>query len=204
MKKLKFLVKAMLMLYLFSITPNLFGYSITSLNIIPEEGTKVFLLCVESKGSGMIDIKIKDENKRTLFSDQHKALNSFTQKINLNNLSNGQYFVEVENEGIINIQPVIVTGEGISFDSAESYKLFKPTVILNNSTRKLDVNWFMRDYSNGKVVLTDASSNVIFLEKIENQLIYAKRLNITKLGKGTYYLTIENSNQYFQKELKVE
>jgi hypothetical protein len=204
MKNFRIIFKSAIAVFLLLFSSNLFASSITSVEITPVENEKVFVLRVNATGSGAIDIRIKDKEGRTLFSDQHESLSSFVKRINIDALENGNYTFEIEDEMTVNFHEMIVNDYGVAVSEKNSSKLFKPIIKWSNNERNLDVNWLLSKKDNVKVTISDESSNVVHISKMKNEFALARRFNLESLDSGNYYVTVKNKDRTYYKKIHIK
>ena len=194
-----FRITAFILLFSFTLT----GASITSMEIVPVENQKILLLTVETSGSGNIDINIKNSSGRIIYSDQHQSLSSFVKKIHLNDVPNGDYTFELEDELFVNITPFTIDYSNLTVDEANSSLRFKPYIKWDNNNKKLDINWLLKEKGTFKVFIKDDEDKILHRSKIENKLNMAKRYSLTNIEKGQYQVTVINNDRSYSKMFEI-
>ena len=203
MKILEFIIDLRITAFILLFSFTLTGASITSMEIVPVQNQKVLLLTVETSGNGNIEMKIKNSSGQIIYSDQHQSLSSFVKKIHLNDIPNGDYTFELEDELFINITPFTLNYSSLSVDKANSFQSFKPMIVWNNNSKKLDIQWQLKEKGTVKVFIKDNESNIYHRGKIINQLVVARRYSLTNVKEGQYQVIVTNNDRSYTKMFEI-
>ena len=180
------------------------GTSITTLEILPIQHQKMFLLEFQTQGSGVINLKILNAQEQIIFSEEIASEKSFEKKFNLSELKSGKYALYIEDEYKITTQPLEVSSTGIEMNTQIRKVINKPSVYLNTKHRHLDINWTMNQKGGFSMSLSGKSSTPFFENKLENQKDIHRRYDLSGLIPGEYHLTIKNEDYTYHRTIRVQ
>ena len=193
----------MMVLFLFG-TSQVGATAITSLEIIPIQSEKMFLLSIKAKGQGKVNIQFVDAQAQLLFSTEVKNRERFNHKFQLNDLPNGDYKLIVEDELKSTEQQVNIRYDGVDIDPSTRQHLYKPFVKVNQKNNWLDLNWLLAEKGNFQLKISDEASNVVYTDQIKEAWAVHKRYDVKAFPKGNYYVEIKGNNQVFYRTILVE
>lgn len=203
MKRLKISLQILSIALLILINSNVKAASISNLEIEPQAQEKTLMLSFLTKGLGEINIQIVDQNENVLFSEKVNSGNSIQKKFILDNLSLGDYSLEVEDEFKITVQPLTVESNDISVNREFRKTHFKPQIRLTQEGKYLDFDWLMNKEGEVEFSIEDSYSNFSFENKTTVQKLVQKRFDVRQLPKGLYYVTVKNDEHTFYETIRI-
>lgn len=203
MKIFQFIIKSGIAAFILLFSFALPGASITSMEIVPVENQKVFLLSVKTTGSGDINMRIKNSKGQVIFSDQHHSLSSFEKRINLDELRNGAYTFELEDEFLVNITPFTIDPTGFVVEEENSSQCFKPIIKWDSDNQNLDIHWLLKENGTIRITIKDDEAKIYHRSNIKNQLIFQKRYNLKNIETGKYQMTVVNRDRTYTKKFEI-
>lgn len=200
MKNFKCLLMAKMMVLFLLATTQVGATAITSLEIIPIQSEKMFLLAIKAKGQGKVSIQFVDAKEQVLFSSEIKNREKFNHKFKLNDLPNGHYKLIIEDELKSTEQPILIDSEGVAIDPSTRQHMYKPHVKVNQASNWLDLNWLMATKGTFQLEISDDAANVLYTEQINDAWAVHQRYDVKNFPRGNYFLKIKGNNQVFYKE----
>ncbi len=161
--------------------------------IIQVDKEKIFVLDLNDWAMDQLHITIREQQGKEIFSDYYDGKGNPIIKYDVRSFPNGMYSVKVSDEY-----------KSVSFDLFVSYQtvtlvgeekvIFKPFVKFSNNM--LDIN-LMSLNNDVSLLLYDPKGKLIYEDSVYNLPVYAKRLNLENMGKGTYTVSIEVDGESF-------
>ncbi|KAA1246113.1 hypothetical protein [Aquimarina sp. RZ0] len=167
---------------------------------------------VEITNSLMINVSLKEVSKgeklylkdyygEVLFNITLKEMPSYQKYFNLNNVPDGIYFVETENEFDVKVTPVLKNKKGVSLIDNSSVIIFKPQVLIDNNIVKVL-------YNNTKkrpvtITMFDTKWNVLdeVIDNIDD--VFTHTYDFSKMPKGDYQIHFTLQDRVFIKKISI-
>lgn len=83
---------------------------------IKDSGEKTFYLETFEMSSTFVEVKIQDENGKTLFAEYAIHTANFERKYNLSELVNGTYYLVVKSDTTTQLLPISITETGLEIE----------------------------------------------------------------------------------------
>jgi hypothetical protein len=138
--------------------------------------------------SPRIDISIKKADGTALVNEKIKV----SKKYNLKNVPDGNYALEIEDDQLIRIQSLQISGDRLFSTGVKT--IYKPMILFK--TNQIDMN-MMTQGDPAWITIRDRESNTVFTEKITQEVSVSRRFNLDQLPEGQYILDVELSGKHF-------
>jgi hypothetical protein len=143
-------------------------------------------------------LAISDAQNTTIFN---KTLvnASKNQWINLEKLGSGTYTVELSDAFKV-LKQTIVINKGEVILSGDEVIEFNP--FISQVSDKVIVN-YMNLGAEVIIRITDARGNIQYIERLKDQPKVEKSFNLSKLNKGTYYLSVSANGKMHEHQIHI-
>ncbi|WP_235297946.1 hypothetical protein [Portibacter marinus] len=175
---------------------------ITNLEIESVENNKEIKLFITAKGSGLIKISIWDK-KKCLHQSEYEALSSFEKYIDFKKYKEGEYTLLIEDELFVKNYKINFSENTAKVDASSVVKSFKPYFNFTPETKKLRVNWLMKDLDRPQIVIRNNANDIIFEKKFAKDIGLQKQFDLRFYKKGIYHVTVKNKMQSHQYRLEI-
>ena len=155
----------------------------------------LLVLNLEENREGETQVRIKDQNGFTIFTESLRAENGQTRKYNLKNLEAGNYTFQVDYNSIIKIQKVKKLYNGISLEGTEEVTVFKPSFIFENNAIALNFLAFKGMF---EIEIIDSEGNVLHNELHQADGAFTGRYDLSELKSGSYTCRLYVDNKDFE------
>ena len=148
----------------------------------------------EENNSQTVNISIIDRYGIQLLSEKVQTENRISRAYNLKHLPKGVYTLKMESD-----QRIISKKVSVEKNEARilSEKItFKPTSTFKNN------RWNVNHFAQGEQVtisILDADYNLVFKDKIKDQVVIGKSYNLKELPYGTYNLVLSTGEKTYTK-----
>lgn len=167
---------------------------------VERSGAKAFAIIVGGHESEMTQIKLRLENGSTLYSASAKNGQDFGKRLDLNNLTEGNYSLEVENkEGFIST-PIVIAKDSAFINAEDQVKIIKPVICQNGE--KVDIIMPNEAQSDALVTIYDSQNRKLKAEKVTKE--QTTRFDLTALEAGTYTLRVETKGKFFMQSVSIK
>jgi len=161
----------------------------SSVKIFAVSNSKTLMVSVSNNLNDAIEIELNDANGHVLYSETSvEKVNTFSKRLNLNNLDAGYYTLVVKKNLVKTIQPFELTETTIVMTETERKEKFLPNIAQKGT--KLDVNIMMSKYDNVHVKIYDNEGRLVFEETNYVVIALNKRFNLEKLSTGIYVVEV--------------
>lgn len=203
MKKMSlFFKKSIFAITLLFFTSNIFANDSRPSVKILNAKNKVFSLVTDTKKSTDLTVRIFDQENILLLNDKISINISSVKAYNLDNLPNGVYEIELEDETTIRKQLVKITALGLEILEENERKVYKPFFVVK------DQNILFNYLNLGKgivdLVIYDENGNEIFMTKYEDKLSINKSFNLSKFRSGKYTIQVKTSADTFRNTVTIK
>lgn len=143
-------------------------------------------------GVAKTDITLKSGNGRVFYKETVLNGENFAKRLDLSQMPNGEYTVEVENNNSFTAIPVILENASAVVRSSDEVTIVKPTLSVVGD--KLNVAIDEANTQEVWVSIFDNDSNRLAFEKVSAENM--KRFDLSKLDRGQYtvYMFTEGKN----------
>ena len=125
-KKIKSVIKVLL-LVLLTVSGNILLANEEKANLTITKGNdKSFAISFDYQEEIDVIITFKDAFSVTLFKEDVKGIKNLSKTFDLNNLPDGVYFLEIENEMSIFSQMIEIKNDKMNYNEAGEYSINKP------------------------------------------------------------------------------
>lgn len=145
-------------------------------------------------------IKIFDEKGKLFFSEKIEK-NTYVKTFKLNNLPDGKYFVEYENDSKINTAVIVKEANKTSITSDFNQISFKP--MINQKGDFLNVAITNPEFDSVNISVIDSNGHKLTEIKNLNTLIVKKTFNTRKLPKGNYSIQVNCGTHSYTKMISI-
>ena len=166
-----------------------------------KEGTIITFENVK-KGHQLV---IKDANLLVVYKESIKKDGDYARGFDLTALPDGDYYVELNKDVQIVINPFTVASGIVTFDKEKETVIYKPSVRLEDnylfvSRLSLDVQPLAMKIYYSKSAYNDRE--LIFSEEIEDTKIVKRIFELSKEKKGKYTVVFETQGRTFTEKIK--
>lgn len=198
---MKKLIKLSLVAFLLATTINV--HASTTAVIIKTVGeSKELVLSVNGMSSKEIKLTILDNNDIQLhFEKFNNVKETYNKAYSFNQLPNGNYFLEIETDFLIEIHTVTLTADSLIINETNRQVIFKPQM------RQLDNMVFIKYYTSpsGKMALSinDRNQGVIYKDELNDEAD-TKSYDLSALKPGFYTVNFNYENRFFSRTLELK
>ena len=168
--------------------------------IKPLDG-KNFALYINNIGEEKTRISIKDDKGYTLITESLRNKSSYSRKFNMNNLPEGQYVLELEDNRTIERIPLHIAKASLVLGN-DTNVAFKP--YLRHKNNVLDVMVLSPEQAAHEITIYNQANNVVFNDLIEKQLTIEKQYDVSALAPGEYNVTVNTQGHEYTYTLPVQ
>jgi len=150
----------------------------------------------EENNSQTVNISIIDRYGIQLLSEKVQTENRISRAYNLKHLPKGVYTLKMESDQRIISKKVSVEKNNARILSEKI--TFKPTSTFKNN------RWNVNHFAQGEQVtisILDADYNLVFEDKIKDQVVIGKSYNLTELPYGAYNLVLSTGEKTYTKAI---
>lgn len=165
---------------------------------IEKTGVKTFAVIAYGLNEGETEIAFRDQDGRILYSTTLKGGERYAKKLDLNNLPNGKYMLEVENKLSFTATPLDVSAVSAVAQLDGQVTISKPLVHQNGG--KLDI--ILASDSAADVTIYDNNARKIATETVAGTS--HKRFDLTKLEKGDYTVMVKTGGRNFIQSVSLD
>ncbi|AOW20622.1 hypothetical protein [Urechidicola croceus] len=173
--------------------------SITSQAMINEPSIKVdeinekLVLLTLKNYDEPVDVYVKDSYGVVLHRENINNI-EFTKKFDLTTLPNGNYFFEVDSPTKLKIIPFNVEYHVVKFDN--EIIQHKPVVRIKDDS--VFISKLALEKESMDIKLYDSGTHLLYKEELKGDMNLGRKLNISKLDKGTYTLVMTTNGRTFK------
>lgn len=145
-------------------------------------------------------ISIKDANGQVLFTEKSKT-SQYGKKLDFSKLSNGTYFLDLEEPYGVNRKVLVKTEQGLSLKEGNFY--IQNSIRFKDADKKVVVNIDNTLNQPVTIRITDANGNV--LHEVNNIVTdnYNSSFNLSSLMRGTYQISLMSGNWSSSQSIKL-
>lgn len=167
---------------------------------VERSGAKAFAIIVGGHESELTQIKLRLENGSTLYSASAKNGQDFGKRLDLNNLTEGNYSLEVENKERFISTPIVIAKDSAFVNAEDQVTIIKPVICQNGE--KVDIIMPNESQSNALVTIYDSQNRKLKAEKVTKE--QTTRFDLTALEAGTYTLRVETKGKFFMQSVSIK
>jgi len=159
--------------------------------------TLIFRLDTPTKETA---IRFIDNLGNTIYSEKTGSLEAYGKRFDLNKLSNGYYFLEVEDT----FKEIVYTIEVSEKDVKIKEKDEKLKPIFRKKGNKLFLNLLNTKESDVHIKVMDSSNRILFSETIEGKLIVEKAINFENAVEDNYTVVVKNGKDTYYENILID
>lgn len=145
-------------------------------------------------------VQITDTNGAIIYSENIKAALEYSKKFNFESLSNGSYFLKVENDLKETIFTFAVNdAEIIIVDRKENVK-----PVFRKNGRRVFLNFLNLEKEDVKITVYDSENRVVYSETITDTMLVEKAFNFESAFEDTYMVVVKNGKDSFYEDVVVK
>lgn len=167
---------------------------------VERSGAKAFAVIVGGHESELTQIKLSLENGSTLYSASAKNGQDFGKRLDLNNLTDGTYALEVENKERFISTPIVITKDSAFVNAEDQVTIIKPVICQNGE--KVDIIMPNEAQADALVTIYDSQNRKLKAEKVSKE--QTTRFDLTALEAGTYTLRVETKGKFFMQSVSIK
>lgn len=194
-KKIKSVIKVLL-LVLLTVSGNILLANEEKANLTITKGNdKSFAISFDYQEEIDVIITFKDAFSVTLFKEDVKGIKNLSKTFDLNNLPDGVYFLEIENEMSIFSQMIEIKNDKMNYNEAGEYSINKP-----KSYVKEDSLYLSSQFSNEtdvEVTIYNKLGEVVYDELLKNQKNLDKTFKFIEGQPNDYTISVRYNGRTF-------
>lgn len=194
-KKIKSVIKVLL-LVLLTVSGNILLANEEKANLTITKGNdKSFAISFDYQEEIDVIITFKDAFSVTLFKEDVKGIKNLSKTFDLNNLPDGVYFLEIENEMSIFSQMIEIKNDKMNYSEAGEYSINKP-----KSYVKEDSLYLSSQFSNEtdvEVTIYNKLGEVVYDELLKNQKNLDKTFKFIEGQPKDYTVSVRYNGRTF-------
>lgn len=167
---------------------------------VERSGAKAFAIIVGGHESELTQIKLRLENGSTLYSASAKNGQDFGKRLDLNNLTEGIYSLEVENKERFISTPIVIAKDSAFVNAEDQVTIIKPVICQNGE--KVDIIMPNEAQADALVTIYDSQNRKLKAEKVTKE--QTTRFDLTALEAGTYTLRVETKGKFFMQSVSIK
>ena len=161
----------------------------SSVKIFAVSNSKILMVSVSNNLNDAIEIELNDANGHVLYSETSvEKVNTFSKRLNLNNLDAGYYTLVVKKNLVKTIQPFELTETSIKMSENERKEKYLPNIVQKGN--KVDVNVLLDKLSDVNVRVYDIEGRLVFEQINKDVQDLHKRFDLEKLAVGVYLVEV--------------
>lgn len=169
--------------------------------VLEPVGAKSFAVYLDFPVECTAYIRIKDTEGVMLLNERYRNVTSLSKKINLVNLPEGTYFVEVEDRAKIQAFAITMTGSELTVERQPEKDYFKPLFVQNG--KFVDMCMLLLPEKSAMVSIFSNTGKLVLQEKVENETSLEKRFNVSNMEPGTYSFVVLTGERTFIQALNI-
>lgn len=167
---------------------------------VERSGAKSFAVIAHSTTEEGAQIKLRTENGSTLYSATIQNGQDFGKRLELNNLPEGNYALEVESRGSFVSTPIEIKNDSAFANLKDQVTVLKPVICQNG--QKVDIIMPNDTEAIALVTIYDSQNRKLKSETANN--MKTTRFDMTKLAAGTYTLRVETKGKSFMQSVSIK
>lgn len=160
----------------------------SSVKIFAVSHSKTLMVSISNNLNDAIEIELNDANGHVLYSETTEKVNTFSKRLNLNNLDAGFYTLVVKKNLVKTIQPFELTETAIKISENERKEKYLPNIVQKGN--KVDVNVLLNKISDVNVRVYDIEGRLVFEQINKDVQDLHKRFDLEKLSSGVYLVEV--------------
>ncbi|MEM1321907.1 MAG: T9SS type A sorting domain-containing protein [Bacteroidota bacterium] len=165
-------------------------------------GAKSFAVYLDFPVECTAHIRIKDTKGITVLKKRYRNVTNLSRKINLVNLPDGTYFVEVEDRMKIHAFTIEMAGERLNIKRRPEKDYFKPLFVQKG--KYVDMCMLLLPEKEATVSVFSSEGRLVMQQFIKDQNTIEKRFNVSGLQKGTYSFVVSTGEKTFAQSLSIK
>lgn len=158
---------------------------------VSKKNSKAVVLKLGDLSAGT-EISIWGQDGQLLFQDNTME-SSYSKVFNLNSLSHGEIYLEIESSTTLEILPIEVTASSARIKRSAEKIIEKPVVKQSGENAKV---FFGENNDDAKVTLFDANNDIVYRHTVADGT-GSKTYDLSKLAEGAYKFQIKTNGKTF-------
>ncbi len=168
---------------------------------VKSAGDKTFVLSFQKPLSMDAQFRIEDQDGQILFIEALEKGTHAAKKYNMSNLPEGEYFLYLEDEMSLKLQPVVLKPAGLVVEPAKRTEVFKPIVTMNEG--KMDFSLLHLSGQPVSIEILNAQGDVLYNEPKAESGSIQRRFDLTNLPAGDYSVAVRTDDNTFYKKVSI-
>ena len=174
----------------------------TSVKLTSLDQNKAIVLNVLNKGDERMTVTITDGSENILSTTQVDGKFKFTKQFDLSQLPSGIYFIKINKSIVETVQPFTINAHNVAMDPAMQVDKYLPVIKMGK--RYLDINLIQDQADKVKVIIKDASGEIVFSENLDKMTVLNRRYDLSGLDKGIYKVEIKAGSTIYRDKIEVK
>jgi hypothetical protein len=174
----------------------------TSVKLTSLDQNKAIVLNVLNKGDERMTVTITDGSENILSTTLVDGKLKFTKQFDLSQLPSGIYFIKINKSIVETVQPFTINAHNVEMDPAMQVDKYLPVIKMGK--RYLDINLIQDQADKVKVIIKDASGEVVFSENLDKMTVLNRRYDLSGLDKGIYKVEIKAGSTIYRDKIEVK
>ena len=148
-------------------------------------------------------LSIKDTNGLTLYKEAIQVNGNYSKGFDLTSLPNGNYYFEMDKDVELKVIPFKVVASVVTFDKISEVKIFKPVVLVKNSTVYVSKMATSDDESLSVEIVSENGDSVYSstIKKQGNSL--GQIYDFSTSDKGSYSIIMKTEGRRFVENIQI-
>lgn len=176
-------------------------FGIANISIVADKESNALMLRISNPDNQPFNVRLYNETKQNLYQEKVKNQTSYSKKLKLK-LEDGRYFLAIEDENGIRIQPFTVASNSIEVDYQNLDKMSKP--VFKQVNDMLQIRMSANQPSTLQITFLDESDRTFFDEEVLFAQQFNRLYNLKNLTAGKYTVRIDTGNFVSYKKIEVK
>jgi hypothetical protein len=170
------------------------GFSTNPIVKIKPLGNKTFALYLSDLGNQKHSILIKDSEGVILVSQKTKKQEAFAKRFNLNNLVDGAYYLEIDDNQKTLTYPLNLSNNKLAV--LESVQV-RYTPVVRQTGKSMDLMVFSPDKSSYELKIYNEDYEIVHDELLSEQTNYKKKIDFSVAAPGSYSVVLNSQGHKY-------
>jgi hypothetical protein len=157
-------------------------------------GNKSFALYITDLGNEKHSIVIKDSEGIILVSQKTRKQDAFAKRFNLNNLVDGAYYLEINDNQKTLTYPINLSDNKLAVLESAQVK-YKPVV--KQTGKSMDLMVFSPDKSSYELTIYNENYEIVHDELMSEQTNYQKKIDFSVAAPGSYSVVLNSQGHRY-------
>jgi hypothetical protein len=198
---MKSLIKILLLGALLSGFNELHAGNCSTVTKIEHAGAKSIAVYMEFPVATNAYLTVRDQTGALIFSEVYRDITVFAKKIDLANLPEGSYSLEVEGPQKIHVYGVRLSADQLLIEGGKPKVIYKPAFVQRGNF--MDITMLLLDEPSATVKIFAPDGELLKTQVFENTKSLQKRYDLSQLPPGTYSFVVSAGEKTFTQYLTV-